>query len=974
MEPGETITNPVALTWTSLPGDITTAQSSDAASTERTGSTSDPGAAENDHNDTASDSVTVILPTINKAITATNAAHTTGFDVAIGEIVTYQVDIVIPQGVTTSATLVDTPDAGLAIVDVVSITAPADLVAANGTMAAIATAAVVGTNGQDVAIDFGNLTNSNTNSAIDETITVTYRAVVLDVAGNTRADVLDNDADFTWGNGTINDDGQDVTIVEPELAITVNNGSPATADAGDTVSWQIDLAHTGASDADAFEVDLQNLIDTATNHLNYIASSLVITPAGGAVSGTSSDAGGDLDLAFTTFPQGATATITFDTIVQISAPASSTLTNTATTQWSSLPGDVTSAQSSNALSTERTGQPSAGGSGLAQDDHDDTDSGTITTSPPSSGKVVVATSQTATGTAQHNAGVTDLLVGEEVTYEVTAVIPEGTHTLVITDSLPLGIEYISSSVVSTGASLTIGTPTITPSDRDFDTVNDTVEWDFGSIVNTPDGVADAGDNVIVQVVGRVRDVVGNVNATTLTNSAEIDLSGALSTSTVDVEVVEPVLEILKTSPLTGGVPGTTENFTLTIQHTSASTAIAYDVAIDDLFGDANLDLIPGTVTTDRGTITDGNGPGDTTIGVDLSQLAIGDTITITLDGLVNPAAGGGVTVDHPADLAWDNLLGVGGRAGTDNDPEPFLTTAPEVDLAVVIDDDREPAVISDTLIYTVVVTNNGPSTATGTTVVTTLDPNVTSPTSSTSGTTIAGLVATSNVGTLAPGQSATIVIEVITPATPQTINSTSVVTANEIETVIPNNTDPEPTTILATGSISGSVWVDLNQNGVIDTGEVPLPGTRVILTGTDTGGPVTPIVVVTDAAGVYQFATLRPGNYEVRQQQPTLFLDGLDEVGTGVGTSLGDDAFSVAIGAGDDETDYDFTERGLRPEFLGKRRLLTSRVASAPSPIDVDDFFAIFAPSGGGDFDADTDVDTDDYLLFLDRLGEDFTL
>ena len=626
--------------------------------------------------------------------------------------------------------------------------------------------------------------------------------------------------------------------------------------------------------------------------------------------------------------------------------------------------------------TNRSGTAS-GGSGLGHDDHDDNDNGAITTSPPSSGKVVVATSEVDTGTAQHDVTLTDLLVGEEVTYEITAVIPEGTNTLVITDSLPLGIEYVSSAVISTGTSLTIGTPTTTPTDRDVDTVNDTVELNFGSVVNTPDGVANAGDEVVVQVVGRVRDVAGNANATVLTNSAEIDLSGATSIATVDVEVVEPVLQIIKSSPLASGVPGTVEDFTLTIQHTGVSTATAYDLVINDLLGDANLTLIPGTVATDRGTITSGNGAADAVIGLDLSELAIGDVITITYQALTNPAAGGpGVVIDTPGNLTWDSIPGPdpNARVGTDTDPEPFTTTAPQIDLGVVIDDDRDPAVISDTLIYTIVVTNNGPSTATGTTVVTTLDPNVTSPTSSTPGTTLAGLVATSNVGTLAPGESATIVIEVITPPTPQTINSNSVVTANETDTFAPNDTDPEPTIILATGSIAGSVWVDLDQDGIIDVGEVPLPGTRVILTGTDTGGVIAPAIAVTDAAGAYQFNTLRPGNYEVRQQQPTLFLDGIDDVGTGVGASLGNDAFSVSLGAGDDETDYDFTERGLRPEFLGKRRLLTSRLATAPTPIDVDDFFALFAPSGGGDFDGDNDTDTDDYPLFLDRLGEDFVL
>ena len=397
----------------------------------------------------------------------------------------------------------------------------------------------------------------------------------------------------------------------------------------------------------------------------------------------------------------------------------------------------------------------------------------------------------------------------------------------------------------------------------------------------------------------------------------------------------------------------------------------------------NLTLIPGTVTTDRGTIVTGNDPSDTTIGIDLDQLAIGDTITIRYDALTNPAAGGpGVVIDTPGDLVWDSIPGVGGRVGNDTDPEPFTTTAPEIDLTVLLldngdtnNDDLDEIVVDDPFTYTVIVTNNGPSTATGTTVTTTLDPNTSSPSAvSTQGTNgIAGLTVTSDVGTLAPGQSETITITVNAPATAQTINSNSIVAANETETDNTNNDDPEPTVVRETGSIAGSVWVDLNQNGIIDVGEVPLPGTRLVLTGTDTTGVIAPITATTDATGAYLFDRLRPGTFEVRQLQPTLFLDGLDEVGTGVGSSIGNDAMAVTIGPGDDETGYDFTERGLRPEYLGKRRLLTSN-AGAPTPLAADDFFAIFAPSGGGDFDSDLDIDNDDYLLFLDRIGEDFVL
>ncbi|MEZ6063244.1 MAG: hypothetical protein R3C19_23095, partial [Planctomycetaceae bacterium] len=57
-------------------------------------------------------SVTVASPTVTKTIVSTSQAHTTGNDVAIGEIIRYRVDIDIPEGTLTAASFVDTLDAG----------------------------------------------------------------------------------------------------------------------------------------------------------------------------------------------------------------------------------------------------------------------------------------------------------------------------------------------------------------------------------------------------------------------------------------------------------------------------------------------------------------------------------------------------------------------------------------------------------------------------------------------------------------------------------------------------------------------------------------------------------------------------------------------------------------------------------------------------------------------------------------------
>ena len=61
-------------------------------------------------------------------------------------------------------------------------------------------------------------------------------------------------------------------------------------------------------------------------------------------------------------------------------------------------------------------------------------------------KQIVATSLSETGTDAFDPALTDLAVGETVTYRLTATLSEGTQTLVITDTLPAGLGLVSAAV------------------------------------------------------------------------------------------------------------------------------------------------------------------------------------------------------------------------------------------------------------------------------------------------------------------------------------------------------------------------------------------------------------------------------------------------------------------------------------------------------------------------------------------------
>jgi large repetitive protein len=975
VQPGQSVTNPASVRWSSLPGSVITAQSTSPISTERTGTTANPGGTSNDHQDSANDSITIINPALSKTIVATNQVHTSGANVAIGEIVTYDLVLTVPQGVLPTSIITDTPDAGLAIVDVVSITGSASVSSSLGALGLITPTIPVG--GSSLTVNFGTLTNSDTSTASNETVTIRYRAVILNTLANDAGDVLDNQGGFTWGTtGTLSVDGPDLTLVEPQLSIVVSDGSPTTVDAGDTITFTINVAHTGASTADGFDLNLQNLIDSLPNHLQYVPGSLNVTNAGGAVSGTNTTTGGDLNLNWSTFPLAATSIVSFQALVENTAPAATNLTNPASLRWTSLPTNVTTPLSSNALSVERTGN--TGNPGAAANDHAASDNGIVTTRPPVTSKSVLSTNVPGTGVSQLDPVRTDVTIGELVTYNVTVTLPEGTNTLTITDQLPNGptfLEMVSATVVGVGSRITASAPTITITDTNADSINDRSQWAFGSVLNTPDSVTDTGDVVTVQVVARVLDRPGNTNGVVLSNVATIDVSGSTSVVNADVEIVRPQLQINVVANTLSGPPGSVVPYTITINHAAGSTGPAYDLDLTELLSDPNLDLVPGSIVTSRGTIASGNGSTDTTIRITDAALLLGETITVTFNGRVNPSAAGGLVLPNTSAIAFDSLPGAGGRTDSVSDPASFTTTAPQVDLQITSSISQSPTVINTPLTYTLNVRNNGPSTATLVQVVDTLAAGVTGvsavPSQGTAG--IAGSIMTANLGTLLPGQSATIVLNVVTPSIASTIVNRATVSALQAETLITNNQTELTTVVLAVSSIAGRSWVDVDRDGVVDTGELVLPGVGIVLTGTNDLGQTVNRSTTTNASGNYLFDLLRPGTYQVRQQQPTLFRDGSEYVGSQGGTRKANDVFQVALAAGINATDYLFAELGLRSDTLSKRSLVHSRLRQGPN-LTQDDFRSILGSRGQADLDGDGDVDAADFALFGTRLGGQFNL
>jgi len=175
----------------------------------------------------------------------------------------------------------------------------------------------------------------------------------------------------------------------------------------------------------------------------------------------------------------------------------------------------------------------------------------------------------------------------------------------------------------------------------------------------------------------------------------------------------------------------------------------------------------------------------------LSFTAIADgrfhTYTLELAGL--PGYQGTIT-----GLRFDPSPGNASRAHVDI--VSITSEPPSSDLAISKTDSADPVTVGNLLTYTITVTNNGPSTATGVTMTDALPGTLTfvSATPSQGSCTTRGTIRC-DLGILVTGDSATVTI-VVVPTQPGDINNTAAVSADEPDPDTSNNSATQVTTIV----------------------------------------------------------------------------------------------------------------------------------------------------------------------------------
>jgi fimbrial isopeptide formation D2 family protein/uncharacterized repeat protein (TIGR01451 family) len=628
-------------------------------------------------------------------------------EAVVGEFVTYKVTVTVPEARMPNAVITDTLDDGLAFVNLVSVTASPGVGFSTP-------APQVSPGGRTVTFNLGTITNRDTDNATTETIEIVYRAVVTNKAVVQGGVQRSNAATLRFSDATTDysetERAAPITIIEPQVQVaktgTFTSGSgngTTTGEANDNVSYTITISNPAgaqASTADAFDLTFSDTLPAAI--LNATLASVT-----GASASLFEIVGGTLRTkAGVTFDLLVGATPVVLTVTGRLAPSvrpGDVISNTATTQWTSLDGDPGQLSPWSSDAVERTGTLSP-----AYNDYRASGTAELKVREVALKKSLVATSEAGNGVSSD----TRVVPGEIVRWRLVATLPGSTvsnTSFRLVDELPVGFQFLndgtatlaivssaiggvtSSTYAAPGPYVTgttdVGvTPTfVIPSANivggPFGDGTD-VSFELGRVVNN-EGSDGNDEFAIVEfnalVLNNATNGVTNGVGNTLDNRLRIRRDGTLSnqSSTSRVTVSEGMFEsATKVAVVPAGAEPSLADSLPAAGPFDAGDRVRYRVDVaaaagaaratlfDAVFADpmptgATLDPASIRVFRNGSQITSGFANTSTAAGVSLTfdRVDPGDQITVLYDTVLATSVAAGTTIPNTVTVTGTSLPG-----------------------------------------------------------------------------------------------------------------------------------------------------------------------------------------------------------------------------------------------------------------------------------------------------------------------------
>jgi uncharacterized repeat protein (TIGR01451 family)/fimbrial isopeptide formation D2 family protein len=623
--------------------------------------------------------LTLSAPTAAKTVTATSEPDTTLVaaqqNLAVGEVVTYQLVFTMPDGVTRAVRLTDDMQGGLANMGFVAgsarlarnttaLTAATDLGGINstapGTFVGV-TPSCVGSApcaATEIRFDLGDVTNDPATGTASDQYTLELKFQVLNVQANTPNTTRGNRARMVYrptgsaSDQTINLGNVNVRVAAPVVTVT-KSVAPLPVASGDTITYTLTVRNNASGNGAAPAYDW-TFADTLPADL--LGPSLGTITAPGGVSVGASFAGNVLSGTISRLDPGQQVVIPYTVTVDPLTAIGKTISNAANAQTTSLPGPCGTSGNAGAPcsplvapATIPLGDPGTGtgertgAGGLVNN------LAAGVTTPFTTGAINVT--KVLLSTQAYYA------IGDIAQYEVTITLPKGTAIGVsLKDALPAGLGYVpgSATLATTGGPIATTAPGVPPT-----VAGQNLTFAFGDITATSAGT------LVVRYSAVVQNVQTNQNNTPLVNGAVVALTDPNTGNAVTrvppglptVTVGEPNLVLSKA--ILAGDPGAdagnTVRWSINVQNTGTTTAQRVD--LKDVLPNG-LDRITNIVVTNPGDQVTLNG---TATPVNVTHVHVGtttnlgdtlDVATLVPDGtdLISVPAGAQLTV------AFDSIV------------------------------------------------------------------------------------------------------------------------------------------------------------------------------------------------------------------------------------------------------------------------------------------------------------------------------